>query len=149
MWSGPAVRQLKAVPVVLFASTMFAAAATAQSDDAALARRLVGTWVTDPASESQGLSTATYNADGTGTESVRLRDQPESAAVRLTTRWSIKDGILTLKSLTSSDPQKVPVGLELKDRIISITAERFVFEAHAGYGKGNGKRDVKLRKRHD
>jgi hypothetical protein len=138
---------MKLLPILLLVSTMFAYAAKAPINDAELSRRLIGTWVTDPADKGQFVSTATYNADGTGTESVRLRDQSESSSVRLTTRWFIKEGILTLKSMTSSDPQRIPVGLELKDRVISISEDRFVFEADEGYGDSKGKQGVKVRKK--
>jgi hypothetical protein len=138
---------MKLLHTVLLVSALFAVAATAPSGDAELKRRLVGTWVTDPADRGHFVSTVTYNADGTGSESVRMRDQPESTAVRLSTHWSIKDGILTLKSLTSSDPERIPIGLELKDRIISISEERFVFEAYEGYGDAKGKQEVKVRKK--
>ena len=78
-----------------------------------------------------------------------MRDQPESTSVRITTQWFIKDRILTLKSVTSSDPQRVPVGLELKDRIVSISEDRFVFEAYEGYGDTKGKQEVKVRRKRD
>jgi len=76
-----------------------------------------------------------------------LRDQPESTSVIITTRWSIKDGILCLKSISSSDPQRVPVGTELKDRIISISEDRFVLEDYEGYGDGKERQEVKVRKK--
>jgi len=138
---------MKLPHTILLVSVLFAVAATAPPDDAEFKQRLVGTWVSDPADKGQFVSTVTYNADGTGTESVRMRDQPESTAVRVTIRWSINDGILTLKSVTSSDPQRIPPGLELKDRIISISEERFVFEAYEGYGDAKGKQEVKVRKK--
>jgi len=116
-------------------------------DDKELAKRLVGTWTTDPAELGPIVSTATYKADGTGTELVRPRDQPESAGVRVTTTWSITNGILRIKSIASSDPQRIPVGIDLKDRIISISADKFVFEALGGYGETNEKRSTKLRKK--
>lgn len=117
------------------------------SHDAELARLLVGTWITNPDDKSQVVSTITYKSDGTGTESVRLRDQPESTSIVVTTRWSIKDDILSLKSVTSSDPQRIPVGIELKDRIISISENRFVFEAFEGYDKAiKGTQGTQVRK---
>jgi hypothetical protein len=140
-------RHMKLLAILLLVTTVAAYSATPPADDAELARRLVGTWITDPADKSPAVSTVTYNSDGTGSELVRLREQPESASVRVTTRWSIKEGILTLKSVASSDPEKIPVGLELKDRIISISADRFEFEAYAGYGDGKGTRGVKVRKK--
>jgi hypothetical protein len=116
-------------------------------DDVELARRLVGTWVNGPADKSPMLGSATYNFDGTGRVSMHSRDEPESTSIRLTTRWSIKGRILSLKCLKSSDPQRIPVGLELKDRIISISEDRFVFEPYKGYGDRKVKQEVRVRKK--
>ena len=52
-----------------------------------------------------------------------------------------------MKSISSSDPQRVPVGTELKDRIISISEDRFVLEDYEGYGDGKERQEVKVRKK--
>jgi hypothetical protein len=114
-------------------------------DDTELAHRLIGTWITDPAEKSDYISTTTYNPDGTGTEEVRLPGRPESASVRVTTRWSVKDHVLHMNSLASSDPRIVPIGLKLSDRIVSISDDRFVFEAGEEYGWGKGMQGAKVR----
>ncbi len=135
---------------LLFAFLISAALTRAASlpiDDADIASRLVGTWINDPSDKSEPESTVTYNSDGTGVEVIHLPGQSGSGTVRVTTRWSIKNQILTLKSTESSDPQKIPVGIELKDRIISISDEKFVFETYDGYGGHIGKQSVRLRKK--
>src|SRR5579859_239135 len=128
-------------------TVVLANAASITLEDKELAKRLVGTWITDPGEPGPTVSTVTYNADGTGSEVVRLREQSESAGVRVTTIWSITNGVLCIKSIASTDPQRIPVGINLKDRIISISANKFVFEAFDGYGDSNGKRSTKIRKK--
>lgn len=138
---------MKRLSVVLVLGMMFALVTAARADDADLTRRLVGTWIDAPASKAPLVSTVTYNADGSSTASIWERGQPESTGVQITVHWSIKDSILSLKSVTSSDPKRVPVGVELKDRIVSISEDRFVFETFEGYGENNGKQDTKIRKK--
>lgn len=135
------------VAMLLLLATSLLGAATMTLDDKDLAKRLVGTWMTDPAAAEPMVSTATYKADGTGSELVRPRGESESVAVRVTTRWAITNSVLHITSTASSDPQKIPVGIKLQDRIISISADRFVFEALDGYGESKGKRSTKLRKK--
>src|SRR5258708_476790 len=104
----------------LFSSALAVAAALSLYDKE-LANRLIGTWTTDPAESGRMVSTATYKSDGTGTELVRFRQRTEDTEVRIATRWSITNGILCLKCTGSSDPRRIPIGKELKDRIISIS----------------------------
>ncbi len=127
--------------------TAVAIAATMTLDDKELAKRLVGTWLTDPSEPGPMVSRATYKADGTGTEVVWRRGDRESVGVRVTTRWSVTNEVLYITSTGSSDAQKIPVGIHLKDRIISITADKLVFEALDGYGEGKGKRATKIRRK--
>lgn len=122
-------------------------AATAVKSDAELSRLLVGTWVPAQPEKHEVLSTATYNADGTGTEVLSLRKQPDVELVRVTTHWSITNGFLVLKSVGSSNPSKIPIGVELKDRIITLTDDRLVYEAYEGYGEKNGTREERIRKK--
>ena len=134
--------------IILTVGLSLGAFLAAQADDAVSTRQLIGTWVSDPASTRNPFVTiVTYNTDGTGAESLHLRDQPESTSIRLTTRWSVKDSVLSLRSITSSDPQKIPVGLELKDHIISLTEDKFVFEAEEGYGSGKGTQESRVRQK--
>lgn len=137
--------RMKPFRTLLLVGALFACAAKAPFDDAALTRQLVGTWTNDPAQAGPVVSTTTYNLDGTGVETVRLSSQPESDGVRVTTEWSVKDGVLILKSVASSDPQRIPAGIELKDRILSISNDRFVFETCDGYGGNKGRQGVKVR----
>ncbi len=138
---------MKYLRLILIVGLMLTKTAAAQSDDADLTRRLLGTWTDDPTSKSPLASSVTYNADGTSTTSMHPRDQPESTGLQITARWSINDRVLFMKSVNSSDPQKLPAGLELKDRIISISDDRFVFEAFEGYGASKGKQDTRIRKK--
>ena len=133
--------------IVALGATTQPSTTTAPSEDAELARRLVGVWVSDPAEPRPLDSIVTLNADGTGTEVAYERGKPPNSGVTVTTRWSIKDRILSVRSITSSDPQRIPPGIQLMDRIISISDEKFVWEAGAGYGTAGGTRHTSLRKK--
>ena len=113
-----------------------------------LAKRLVGTWVSDPASEEAGRSTseATYREDGTGEDVIRVGDGADAKVVKLTTRWKVEGGKLCLEAVTSSDAEVIPVGLMLKDVVISISDERLVLESYEGYGERKGVRSVRVRR---
>lgn len=111
--------------------------------DTQLMQRIVGTWTTHPA-DGDVVSTATYNEDGTGTELVRRRYEPESPDIQVDFLWSIKEGILTLRALDASD-KRILSGLELKDRIVSISDGECVTRTYQGYGWGDGEQIVKRR----
>ena len=106
--------------------------------DADITKALIGTW-SDAKSENDLLHTkATYYANGLGVEFVWPKGQAASKAIRIESTWGVTNGILVLKSIKSSNPQIVPEGIELKDRIISISSDQFVFEP-VGYANGKGK----------
>jgi hypothetical protein len=109
-------------------------AATTQNDTD-LSASLIGTW-TDPPSERTPMhGRGTYDADGHGVELVWQAGQPESTAVRIETRWEVTNQILVTSSVKSSDVQRVPVGITLHDRIVSISSDQFVFEPEGYAGK--------------
>jgi hypothetical protein len=45
----------------------------------------------------------------------------------------------------SSDTGKIPVGIELRDRIVSVSADQFVFEPEGGYGEMEKQRHTRVR----
>jgi len=55
------------------------------------------------------------------------------------------NGILAIVSISSSDPQRIPAGIQLKDRIISISETELIFEPFEGYGESAPKRVIKKR----
>ncbi len=101
--------QTKLVALYLLLIGTLAVGAVLTPDDKELARRLVGTWTTDPSEPGPMVSTATYKADGTGTELVRPRGEPGSAAVRVTTRWSITNGCFILPAPLQVTPRRYPL----------------------------------------
>jgi hypothetical protein len=113
--------------------------------DHALGMKLVGTWLNAPADPQPYTSKSTYRSDGTGVERVWPSGQPESGAVRVETRWSVTNGILAIVSVSSSNPQKIPPGIELKDRIISISETELIFEPIEGYDESVPRRVMKRR----
>ncbi len=135
---------MKILSLILLVGTLAVCDGKQPSDDTELTRNIVGSWETDPPDKNQTASTSTYNADDTGSEIVRL---PDGTYVLVTTHWSIKKGILTLKNDTSTDTKLIPIGIVLKDRIVEISETRFVYESYEGYGKAKGKRETKVRKK--
>ncbi len=119
-------------------------AASAPSDE--LSQLLVGTWQSQPISDKHPIGQSTYFADGTGIEMVPKKD-PSAPLTRVSLKWRIKDKVLILTSVSSSDPDHVPVGVEIQDRIVSLTAEQFVFEPVAGYPGETPKRITVFRKK--
>ena len=119
--------------------------------DKELAKRLLGTWVTDPlvVSGSGGWeSTRTYKADGTGTEVVQPGQQPRSAAIRVTFVWSITNSVLFVKGTVLTDPQKilektqVPVDHRAHIRFSERYADYLLLEPVDAGGKIMGKGTV-------
>jgi hypothetical protein len=99
-----------------------------------------------PLSEQTAMhAKATYNVDGHGVELLWPVGQPESTALRIETRWSVTNHVMVVIGVKSSDPGKVPVGMELKDRILSITSDQYVFEPESGYGDMEKKRQTRIR----
>ena len=86
-------------------------------------------------------------ADGTGYELVWPANQSDANAVRIDTVWTVTNQILVLTSVKSSNPDIVPVGLELRDHIVSISGDQYTFEPASGYEAKDveKKRHTKLR----
>jgi len=122
------MKSLRLLSLLLGCFTTLTCAAKTETD-ADIAKALVGTW-TETVSDNEPMHTkVTYNADGRGVELIWPRNQPPSAALRLEMTWSVTNRILVLKCVKSSDTQKVPEGLEIKDRIISTSPDQFIFQS--------------------
>ncbi len=117
------------------------------TDDASLTHRLIGTWVSGPADKGPFAATVTYNTNGTGLGVLQSAGDSTNVEVRVEIQWSITNGILTIKCLRWTDP-RLPTGKVLKDRIISISEDKFVYETYEGYSAGaTGQRRVRVRKK--
>jgi hypothetical protein len=139
----------KLLPLLCLACAIFAFNLTvlAANDDAELSAKIVGTWTTDPADLAVISGTSTYNADGTGTKVMEQKGQPASSAVRVTTKWSIKNGILSVRNVKSSNPKMLPEGVEVKERVLFIGDKRFAYEPYDTVaGKFTGKQKLRFRK---
>ena len=135
----------------LFALIVFLAVAangaTRTRSDAEISKALIGTWVDGTAEREPMHGRVTYFADGHSVEYVWPAGQTESSAVRIETRWSVTNSVLILTSVKSSNTKIVPVGVVIKDRILSISAEKFVFEPAEGYGETERKSHVRVRQK--
>jgi hypothetical protein len=142
------VSRMRVLAVSLLLLATAGLATEPRPSDSVLARRLVGIWVTDPAAQDQFEAVVTLKADGTGREVVYVRGQPEESGVVVTLRWNVRKGIVTYESVASTDADSVPVGMTLKDRIISLTANRFEYETLEGYyEEDTGIRAVHIRRK--
>jgi hypothetical protein len=117
----------------VFLMAVWARADTKPESDADIAAALVGTWVDQSPIQEMVADRITYFAGGQGVDFIWAAGQPESTAMRIDTRWSVTNRILVLTSVKSSDTRNVPVGIVLKDRILSISSNQFVFEPFDGY----------------
>jgi len=118
---------------VLLSFAVFSYGATPVQNDADIAKAMVGTWTDAPSDNASMHGRITYYSDGHGVEFIWPAGQSESGAIRIDTQWAVVNQVLVLKSVGSSDPQKIPVGVELKDRIVSVTASQLTFELTSGY----------------
>ena len=115
--------------------------------DADISAALVGTWIPAPSEQTTMHGRVTYYADGHCVEFVWPASQPESTAIRIEGRWFVTNSILVLTSVKSSNPQIVPIGVELRDHIVSISSDQFVFEPADGYGNIEKKGHVRIREK--
>ena len=138
---------MRALITFIMFLTVAACGATKTQSDADISKALVGTWIDAPSDQEPMHGRVTYFADGHGVELVWPAGQPESTAVRIETQWSVTNNILILTSVKSSNPQIVPIGVEIRDHIISISADQFVFEPADGYGDIEKKRHVRIRQK--
>ena len=120
--------------------------AVSRSDNE-LSLLLVGAWMTDPAQASVTTSIATYQADGTNIETVWVRERPDSTRINVVGTWKIENGFVLSKSVSSSNQQAIPVGLELKDKIIELSENKLILESFEGYQSANPIRSTLLRQK--
>ena len=97
-------------------------------DDAEITRRLVGTWISEPKDGLDSDGASTYNADGSGSEFFNMMINGEAERVDITTKWSIENGMLNLLCLSSTQPNVVPAGMKLQNKIVSISDDKYEFE---------------------
>ncbi|MDE3100420.1 MAG: hypothetical protein KGJ88_13200 [Verrucomicrobiota bacterium] len=124
-----------------------ACGATKVQSDVDISKALLGTWIDAPSEQEPMHGRVTYFADGHSVELVWPVSQPQSTAIRIETQWMVTNSILILTSVKSSNTQVVPVGVVIKDRIISISADKFVFVPAEGYGDIEKKSHVRIREK--
>jgi hypothetical protein len=131
--------------IMLLAVTTYGVTNT--QSDADISKALIGTWIDAPSEREPMHGRVTYFADGHSVELIWPAGQTESAAIRVETHWSVTNSILILISVESSNTQIVPVGVQIKDHIVSISADKFVFEPAEGYGDIQKKMHVRIRQK--
>ena len=138
---------MRALIVFLMFLAVAVCAATKTQSDADISKALVGTWIAAPSDHEPIQGRVTYFADGHSVELVWPAGQPESTAVRIESQWLVTNSMLILTSVKSSNPQIVPIGIQIKDHIISISEDQFVYEPAEGYGDIEKKRQVRIRQK--
>ena len=133
---------MKILCAFLICCTLLAQGAVRTLTDKEISTGLIGTWLESPSADSQAHGKATYYADGRNVSLVWFGDQPESTAIHIDASWSVTNNILTLICIKSSNPQLVPIGTQLKDHVVSLSPDRFVFEP---IGYGDGKPHIEVR----
>jgi hypothetical protein len=136
---------MKALFSLLILSAVTAFGASRTQSDSDISKALIGTWIDAPSEREPMHGKVTYFADGHSVELVWPIDQTESSAIRIETRWSVTHSVLILTSVKSSNTKIVPVGMVIKDRILSISADRYVFAPSEGYGEAEKKSHVRVR----
>jgi hypothetical protein len=116
------------------------------SQDEALTKSIIGSWVNPPVNEQSLYLESTYRADGTGEELFWAKDQSRTNAIQVQTLWTIKNGLLSVYYLRSSDPKSMPEGKGIKDKIFSMSKNKFTYEPYEGYLPSTRKILIKLRK---
>jgi hypothetical protein len=97
--------------------------------DAELAARIVGTWVR-PAGGELPYIDQTYRPDGTF--GCFMFGPPPHRRADFSGKWEIKSGYLNREIVTTTDPERLPIGLKSSDKIIKLTKDEFVFENKDG-----------------
>jgi hypothetical protein len=108
--------------------------AQARESDAALAHRLVGTWVHSPDDPGPLVERLTFNADGTGISVFFDRRSPEESKTSVSMRWSVRRSLLTYVATATSNADAVRVGTTFVVKVVQVTQERFVYEPFRDYG---------------
>jgi hypothetical protein len=134
------------ITTLLVAFIIFLNSSARATEDREIASMLVGTWRGDPlAAEREPKSSITYSNDGAGIQTIFFVNGVMTNEVIINFSWFVTNQCVVLKSIKSSHPAVVPVGLELRDRIISITPEKYIFESDEGYSSAIKQRRARIR----
>jgi hypothetical protein len=144
------INTLMSVKVLLILPLLFLLGCkTAQNlptQDEAIAKNLVGSWVNSPVNDQPVYTETTFRADGTGEELVWPKSGSKTNAIQLQTLWMVKGGVITVFHLRSSDPKAMPEGRGMKDKILSMSQDQFTYQPYEGYIPAARRELIKLRK---
>ena len=115
------------------------------AEDVALARQILGIWQAVPDDKSPYVTTFEFGPEGEGGEVFSMPPNRDFVPIRATFRWAVRDGVLSIESLSSSDPKQLPVGTKRQARILSIVEDRLVYESLDDQGNSDGKQLVLVR----
>ncbi len=121
------MRTLLAISLVCLAAPCVA---HARDSDAAVAHRLVGTWVHPQDDPGPLVEQLRLNADGTGLNVFFDRRSPEESKTSVSIRWSVKSSLLTYVATATSNPDAVKVGTTFSVKVVEVTQDRLVYEPY-------------------
>ncbi len=121
---------MKTVLVISLVCLVVPCVAQARDSDAALAHRLVGTWVHPQDDPGPLVEQLTLNADGTGLNVFFDRRSPEESKTSVSMRWSVKRSLLTYVATATSNPGAVKVGTTFSVKVVEVTQDRLVYEPY-------------------
>lgn len=96
--------------------------------DGELAAKLIGTWrFHDPDSSSD----TTFSKDGTARGTIEYYDEQGNSTfqVDFISEWKVENGQLVARIVESNKPDRLPIGAQSSDTILSVSDYRFVFLA--------------------
>lgn len=129
-------------PIVIFALgssfVMEIAPERDTRDEAKFQQLIVGSWKYAPSNLSTFKTISTFDRGGRGTETIILPASSKLGEIKMEIEWSVSGRLLVAEVISSSAPERFPVGLVLKDRIIAMSEDQLLVESFEGYGAENG-----------
>jgi hypothetical protein len=130
---GTRERFLMAMRIISFALIFVASRLLAAgSSDIAVTRLLVGNWDFRSASPTVKEGTFTFRADGTFSSHGLFHVGVRESRIDAEGTWQVKNGVLTEKLTQSNDPTTIHIGQITRDKVLSITNKKVLFETEEG-----------------
>jgi hypothetical protein len=114
--------------VILFVSPLLAGAPI----DTEITKLLVGDWDFRSVSPAVKEGTFTFRSDGTWSSHGLFHVGPREYRIDAEGTWQVKNGLLVEKLTKCSDPTTIHIGQITRDKVLSITNNKFRFERDEG-----------------
>lgn len=114
--------------LIFVASRLLAAG----SADIAVTKLLVGDWDFRSVSPTVKEGIFTFRADGTFSAHGLFHVGVRESRIDAEGKWEVKNGVLIEKLTKSSDPTRIHIGEITRDKVLSITNKKVLFEREDG-----------------